>query len=198
MLAELPVEQISVVFALLYLAFAIRQSIWCWPAALISVSLWAVVVLDARLKMDFVLQIFYFAMGVYGWHQWRRGGAKQTGVRIHWWPASWHALTVVAVLLVSIAFGWWLSSGDAEFPYLDSFTTIAAIVATFMVARKVMENWIYWFVIDSIYVYLYVERDLFWYAGLYLLYLAMIVIGFKVWLRSMRADEAVTDDPVTA
>ena len=65
-----------------------------------------------------------------------------------------------------------------------------------MVARKVIENWIYWFVIDSIYIYLYIERDLFYYAALYAVYLVMIVFGFGAWQKSLRP-KLIADDPVT-
>jgi nicotinamide mononucleotide transporter len=196
MLELLTFEQISVAFALAYLALAIRQSIWCWPAALISVTLWAMVAFGAGLYADAALQVFYFAMGVYGWFQWSRGGTQHAGVDVHRWPVPWHALAIVVVLIIGAGFGWVLSGTAAQFPYLDSFTTIAAIVATFMVARKVMENWIYWFVIDSLYIYLYLQRDLAWYAGLYLVYLVMIVIGYRAWLKSMQAAATVRDDRV--
>lgn len=183
-------EVLSVAFALAYLGFAIRESLWCWPAALISVALWAVVVLDARLYMDFGLQIFYFVMGIYGWYQWRMGGASHAGVRVHWWSWRAHLLALGLALLAAAAFTRVLAGTDAAFPFLDSLTTVAAILATFMVARKVMENWIYWFVIDSIYIYLYVQRELFWYAALYGIYLVMIVFGYRAWLRSLRSREA--------
>ena len=183
-------EALSVGFAVAYLALAIRQSLCCWPSALVSVALWAIVVLDARLYMDFVLQLFYFAMGIYGWYQWRSGGARQNGVAVHWWPWRRHAVTLLSILIVSLVFSHLLGRTDAAYPFLDSLTTVAAIVTTFMVARKVIENWIYWFVIDSVYVYLYVQRELFGYAGLYVVYLVMIVIGYRAWRRSIgiRAD----------
>jgi nicotinamide mononucleotide transporter len=185
-------ELFGVFFALAYLALAVRQSLWCWPAALISVILSMVVFYDAKLYMESALQIFYFAMGVYGWLQWRRGGIDRAGARVHWWPWSRHGVTIASVLLVSAVFGFALSLTDAAFPYLDSFTTVAAIVTTYMVARKVIENWIYWFVIDSLLVYLYLARELYWYAGLFVVYLVLIVIGFRAWL----ASGAETDDGV--
>jgi nicotinamide mononucleotide transporter len=180
-------EIVSVAFALVYLALAIPQSLWCWPAALISTAIWMVVSFNAKLYSDSGLQVFYFAMGIYGWVQWRRGGAEHTGIKVHWWRLRTHAVTIALILLVSSGAGFVMSRLDAAFPYLDSFTTVAAIVATFMVARKVIENWLYWFVIDSIYIYLYIERDLFRYAELYALYLVMIVFGFAAWLKDSRA-----------
>jgi nicotinamide mononucleotide transporter len=187
---QLRFEEISVLLAAAYLALAIRQSLWCWPAALISVSLWAVVVLDARLYMDFALQIFYFAMAIYGWQQWRSGGAGHEGVRVRRWPLARHALTLALIALVSVVAWFLLRQTSAAYPFLDSLTAVASVVATFMVARKVIENWIYWFVIDSVLIYLYLARDLDWYAGLYAVYLVMIVVGFREWRKSLRDDRA--------
>ena len=79
-----------------------------------------------------------------------------------------------------------MSHTDAAFPYADSFTTVAAIVTTYMVARKVLENWVYWFVIDSVSVYLYASRGLYLTTLLFLSYLVLIVIGFRTWLREYR------------
>lgn len=189
----LVLELVSVGFAIVYLALAIPQSLWCWPAALISTAIWMLVSLNAKLYMDSALQIFYFAMGIYGWIQWRRGGSNHAGVAVHWWSLSAHAVAIAPILLVSAGAGLALSQTDAAFPYLDSLTTVAAIVATFMVARKVIENWFYWFVIDSIYIYLYTERGLFGYAVLYALYLVMIVFGFAAWLRSFRSHGSAAD-----
>ena len=79
-------------------------------------------------------------------------------------------------------------STDAAYPYLDSFTTVGALVATYMVAKKVLENWIYWFVIDAVSVYLYGARGLFLFAGLFVGYLLLIVIGFRTWTRQWQTE----------
>lgn len=189
----LRLEEISVAFAVAYLALAIRQSLWCWPAALISAALAAVVVLDARLYMDVALQAFYFAMAIYGWWQWRRGGGRDEGVCVHRWPLSRHAVVAVLIGLGSLLFWLALRSTSAAYPFLDSLTAIASVVATFMVAHKVIENWIYWFVIDAILIYVYFARDLFWFSGLYAAYLVMIVIGFRAWQKSLRGEGANSD-----
>jgi nicotinamide mononucleotide transporter len=186
-------ELVSVGFAVAYLALAIPQSLWCWPAALISTAIWMVVSFDAKLYMDAGLQVFYFAMGIYGWLQWQRGGTGQAGIGVHWWSPGTHAVVLGLIVLASLGSGFALSRSDAAFPYLDSLTTVAAVVATFMVARKVIENWFYWFVIDSIYIYLYVERGLSYYAVLYAVYLVMIVFGFAAWRRSFRSERIAAD-----
>ncbi|HEX6997248.1 MAG TPA: nicotinamide riboside transporter PnuC [Gammaproteobacteria bacterium] len=184
----LALELTAVALAVAYLVLAIRQNPWCWPAALASVLLYVVITVDARLYMDAALQAYYAAMAVYGWYQWRRGGAEHTGVSITVWPLRLHAAAIVGTLALTAAVGTWLAANtDAAYPYLDSFATIGSIVTTYMVARKVLENWIYWLVIDSLYVYIYATRGLLPTAALFGFYLVLVVIGFRRWLRDFRA-----------
>jgi nicotinamide mononucleotide transporter len=171
----------------------------CWPAALISGALFLVLFYDARLYMEAALQIFYIAMAVYGWHQWRLGGTEHTGVTITLWSARAHVVTIVAVILLSAAFGAALAARtDAALPYADSFTTIGALVATYMVTKKVLENWIYWFVLDTVSVFVYVARELYLSALLFLLYLVLIVIGYRRWRRDFDAEKPQPTDSETA
>lgn len=186
-----PLEIAAVVFAVAYLLLVIRQSMLCWPAALISVLLSLIVFYDAKLYMESALQIFYAGMAVYGWHQWRYGGARGEGVAIRVWTWRRHVVAVAAVVALTVAAGSLLRDHtDAAYPYLDSFTTIGALVATWMVAKKVLENWIYWFVIDALSVYLYGARGLFLFAGLFVGYLVLIVIGFRAWRRQWHGERA--------
>lgn len=182
------IEAGAVAFAVAYLVLAIRESLWCWPAALVSVTLSLVLFYDARLYMESALQVFYIAMALYGWYQWRRGGASGAGVAITRWSARTHVLWISVVVLVSVAFGAALTAyTDAALPYLDSFTTIGAIVTTYMVAKKILENWLYWLVVDGVSVYLYAARELYLYALLFVFYLVLVVIGFRRWLGAWRS-----------
>ena len=179
-------EIAAVILAVAYLVLAVRQNIYCWLAALLSAFLYMGIFFTAALYMESALQIFYAAMAVYGWYEWRYGGSEQTGVRINVWNLRRHAVVLTAVAALSFLLGWGMSHTDAAFPYADSFTTVAAIVTTYMVARKVLENWLYWFVIDSISIYLYAARGLYLTTLLFLFYLVLIVIGFRTWLREYR------------
>lgn len=174
-------EAAGVVLAIAYLVLAIRQNILCWYAAFVSSLIYMAVFFSARLYMESALQIFYAAMAVYGYVQWKYGGAEHAGVKITTWSARQHALALGAISVLSGSLGWAMSRTDAAFPFVDSFTTVAAIVTTFMVARKILENWIYWFVIDGISVFIYVARGLELTAALFVLYLILIVIGFRRW-----------------
>lgn len=186
-----PLEIAATLFAIAYLVLAIRQNILCWPAALIGVLLSLVVFYDAQLYMESALQVFYAAMAVYGWYQWRYGGDRGEGVAIRTWPWRWHLLAVAGIVAVSAIVGFVLGTHtDAAYPYLDSFTTIAALVTTYMVAKKVLENWIYWFVIDGLSVYLYGARGLFLFSALFVGYLVLVVIGFRTWVRQWNGERS--------
>jgi nicotinamide mononucleotide transporter len=186
----------AVAFAIAYLVLAIRQSVLCWPAALISVTLSLVLFYAAKLYMETALQVFYIAMAIYGWYQWRRGGAEHSGVKITLWSKRAHVIAIAAVILVSAGFGAVLAARtDAALPYADSFTAIGALVATYMVTKKVLENWAYWFVLDSVSVFVYVARELYLYALLFVLYLVLIVIGYRRWHRDFRSQQMQHVDP---
>lgn len=179
-------ELAAVALAVLYLLLAIRQNIWCWAAAAVSTALYLFIMHAARLYAEAALQIFYLAMAAYGWYQWRRGGANHQGVEVSTWPMRKHLIAALVVFtLVLISGGLLQRFSDAALPFADAFTTWGAVVATWMVARKILENWIYWFVIDAVSVYLYVSRELYFTSVLFVAYLVMIVFGYRSWKRSM-------------
>jgi nicotinamide mononucleotide transporter len=180
-------EIAAVLLALAYLALAIRQHIGCWAAACVSSVLYVLVLFQAHLYMESALNVFYAAMAVYGWSQWRHskpGGAS----RVCRWPLQRHALALVGVVLASLASSRWLAANTAAaWPFVDSMVTWSSVFATFLVARKVYENWHWWLVIDSVAAYLYFTRQLYATMLLFLLYLLMIVAGMREWRRSLPA-----------
>src|SRR5215471_7760973 len=200
-------EITSVAFALAYLVLAVRQNILCWIAALVSTLLSLVLFFDARLYPETALQIFYAVMAVYGWYQWRHGGRSggrrgsgpggsardpaPSELPVSVWPLPLHALAIGGTLAIALALGTVLSHTNAAFPYLDSFTSVGAVVTTYMVAKKVLENWVYWLVIDGITLYIYWQRALYLYAALFVVYLVLVVVGFYRWHRDWRAQPAL-------
>jgi nicotinamide mononucleotide transporter len=180
-------EACAVALAIAYLVLAIRQDMLCWAAAFLSSLIYLMVFFSARLYMESVLQVFYAAMAIYGYRQWRYGGASHAGVKITTWRPRQHMTVIGVVVGSSAAIGWIMAHTNAAFPFIDAFTTVAAVVTTYMVARKVLENWIYWFVIDSVSVYVYLARGLELTAALFMLYLVLIVFGFRRWWLDWRA-----------
>lgn len=181
----------AVVLALAYLLLAMKENSLCWYAAFASTSIYVFLFWDVSLLMESALQIFYLVMAVYGWWQWRNQGDDHAELRIHRWSLKTHALVAVAVGLLTLGFGYVLdTSTHAELPYLDSFTTWGAVVTTYMVTRKVLENWIYWIVIDGASVYLYIDRELYLTALLFVMYVVLVVIGFFQWSAIYKREQA--------
>jgi nicotinamide mononucleotide transporter len=190
-----PLEAASVVFGILYLLLAIRENIWCWAAGLVGVLLSLVLFWKARLYMESLLQIFYAVMSVYGWYEWRYGGKSKEGVPIQVWPWPTHLAALTAIALLTASLGVYLNLYTNEaMPFVDSFTTIGALVTTYMVAKKILENWVYWFVIDAVSAAMYGARGLYLYAALFVVYLVMVIIGFRAWTRDWRASLHAAED----
>ncbi len=183
-------ELVAVVAAIAYLLLAIRENIWCWLFAGISTAIYVWLFFAARLYMESVLNAFYFAMAIYGWHVWYSGRTNSHELSVSRWPASVHAGAILGVIAISVVNGYLLSRfTDAAFPYVDSLTTWGAIWATFLVARKVLENWWYWLVIDIASVFIYWSRDLELTSLLFVVYVIMIPFGLVGWTRSWREQQ---------
>jgi nicotinamide mononucleotide transporter len=135
--------------------------------------------------MESALNAYYMVMAVYGWYQWQRGGNKSEGIKLSRWRLKNHLAIIGLVLVLSAISGYLLSQNtDARMPYIDSFTTWGSVITTFMVARKVLENWLYWIVIDAVSIFLYIDRELYQTAVLFMLYLVLAVIGYIAWRKA--------------
>ena len=178
-------ETLAVVLGIGYLLLAMLESNLCWYFAFFSTALYVWIFGDVSLYMESALNVYYMAMAIYGWLQWQRGGADKSGVKIIRWTSKQHILGVVIILAASVTSGYLLSSNTAaKLPYLDSFTTWASVFTTLMVAQKVLENWLYWIVINSVSIYLYIDRGLDQTAAMFFFYLVLASIGFLTWKKA--------------
>ena len=175
-------EILAVLLAILYLVLAVKQSILCWPAGILSSFLYLSIMYSAGLYMEAYLQIFYIFMGVYGWSQWK---SKQPEFIVNNWSVLSHFKALSLIFLLTLLSGYLLDRHtEAALPFLDALTTWGAIIATYMVAKKLIENWIYWFVIDSISIFLFISRDLNLTAMLFAGYLVIIYFGYRSWSKA--------------
>jgi nicotinamide mononucleotide transporter len=188
-----PLEIAAVILAVLYLLLAVKENILCWVAAFFSTLLFLFLFWDAKLYMESALQLYYLAMAIYGWRQWRGkdNSAEASGLAISRWTPAQHLRALGLIALLTLASGYALSTfSDAQRPFLDSLTTWGGVVATFMVAKKILENWLYWLVIDSLSVALYLDRELYVTAMLFVVYLVIIAFGWSAWLKTTRNSTA--------
>lgn len=191
-------EAIAVILALAYLVLAMRRSLWCWLCALISTAIYIVLMAGSGLVMDTLLQVYYLIMAVYGYLEWRKGKQPSGELEVVSWSAGQHAIAILAVALATMVNAWalqylavWLAAVTqggplqnivlVRSPWLDSFVTWGSVLTTWMVARRVIENWLYWIVVDGVAAYLYYSRGLTATAGLFIAYVVMVVYGYVIW-----------------
>jgi len=178
-----PLELVAVALGLTYLVLAARMSLWCWPAAFVSTAIYLALFAQRQLYQQSLLQIFYLVMAVYGYMQWRKGSAAP-GDEIKRWRFKQHAIAVAAVLVLTVSTGWLEDRyTDAPMPYLDAFTTWGSVITTWMVTRRVLENWLYWIIVDGVLVYVSFVSGLVATAGLFLVYLGIVIAGYLAWRR---------------
>ena len=180
-------ESLAVALGIAYLLLAMAEKASCWYAAFASTLIFLFLFWDVNLMMESALQLYYLGMAVYGWWHWRHGNRDDGSLAISRWPLRKHLLAIAGVVLLSAASGELLSNyTTASWPYLDSFTTWGAVLTTWMVARKILENWLYWIAIDGLSIFLYLDRGLYLTAALFAAYVIIVIFGFLTWTRHYR------------
>ena len=177
-------EITAVVFAIIYLLLAVKQDVRCWYAAIFSSFLYFFIMMSANLYMEAYLQIFYIIMAIYGWFQWNKISEDKSKFIVRTWSIKQHLIVISSVISLAYISGSLLNIyTEAALPFIDALTTWGAIIATYMIAKKLLENWIYWFVIDSISVLLFMSRGLYLTSVLFFVYLIIIYFGYKSWTK---------------
>lgn len=183
-----PYESVAVITAILYVLLAARESIWCWPWGIVSCAFWAYsAYFELQLYVDALLQLFYIAIAVFGWYQWHQGKGATENYPISTMSVRAHLLIIVLGLAATAFFGYFFDNyTDAAATYPDALTTVFSVVATIMVVKKKLENWIYWIVIDIIYIFLYYSRGGYLFAILFVVFVIIAVYGYINWKANYR------------
>lgn len=186
-------EMLAVLFAIAYLLLAIKESIWCWPAALVSTLIYVFLFFDVNLYMESALQLFYIAMAIFGWVLWRHHQDSRDDLQISAWSVNNHLAAILLITALVLVSGYLLHNNtDAAFPWLDSFTTWGAVITTWMVVKKILENWIYWLIIDSVSIYLFIQRELYLTALLFFVYVMLCFVGYHQWRKNYKQNQLST------
>ena len=178
-------ELAGTLFGILGVWLTIKQNIFCFPAGIINVGMYAVLFFQSKLYSDAALQIIYIILLVYGWMQWK---TKQQQKELPVTKTEQPLLILIAVLGIGATFllGTFLySKTDAALPYFDALTTVMSLIAQWMIARKKIENWIIWIVADVIYVGMYIYKELYLTSGLYFIFILLAVKGYVEWKKSL-------------
>lgn len=182
------VELTGAVWGLVYIFLSIRQNILTWPVGLLTSLFYIVVFFQAKFYADMALQVYYVGVSIYGWYYWMKGGNRQEKhLPVTRTPRNlWLLLTGITLLLFLFIAFVLRNFTDSPVPYGDAFTTALSITATWMLARKYLENWMIWVVADLVSAILYLHKDLWPTVVLFVVYTVMAVVGYRQWRQEMR------------
>ena len=180
------IEAIATVAGVLCVWLLVRQNVWNFAFAIIQVTLSAYVFYQQRLFSDAILQVFFAALNVYGWIHWTRGGSVREEIPVtRMTRRAMIGWSLAAVALTAIWGTFAKLQLNAAAPYVDGFILVASLVAQWLTARKYLESWWLWILIDLVAIPLYASRELYFFAGLYVVFLALCFLGLREWRQSL-------------
>ena len=190
--AENYIELLGVITSLIYLYFSIRQSFLLWPFGILSSALFIYIFYINLLYADMSLQGYYLLISIYGWYHWTKGTRKNNADKL---PVTRiKSKTTISLFLIFILL--WLSIAviliyftDSDVPWGDAFITAGSIIGTWMLARKILEHWIIWIMVDAVSVGLYLFKDMYPTILLYFIYTIIAVYGFFHWKKDISSPD---------
>jgi nicotinamide mononucleotide transporter len=182
-------EIIGTVLGIVGVWLMIRQSLWTWPVGIVQVAISAWVFYESKLYSDVILQLIYVAMQAYGWWHWCRGRDASHAEL----PVTRLRLRAIAgwIVVGAIATAGWgelmRRKTDAALPHWDAFILAFSLVGQWLQARKRIENWATWMVVNLVAVGVYWAKDLRLFAALYLVFFGLAIAGHLAWRKTMPA-----------
>lgn len=177
-------EAFAVFFGILSVWFARKENILVYPTGIVSVLIYIYICFFAKLYADMGINFVYFVMSIYGWYMWTRKDAEKYVHPISWCSTKDHIISAVMLVFFFGSLSYFLSHyTDSNVPYIDSLTTSIFIVGMWLMARKKIENWIYWIIADIISIPLYFYKDLALTSLQFTVFLVLAVMGYIEWKR---------------
>lgn len=181
------IEAVAVGSLTAYVILASRQLPLCWPVSMLGVSLYFLISYQAGLYAEMPLQVFYFVISIYGFYHWKYGGADDKKLEVSKLkikPGLWLLLlAALGTIMAGLALERWT---DSTVAWWDAGTTVCSIIATWMQARKKLENWLVWIGVDLVYVGLFYYKGYILLSGLNVFYIIIAIYGFLAWRNSMK------------
>ena len=182
-------ELLAVVFGIAYVLLAAKESLWTWLFAFLSTIIYTILFWEGALVSSSLLNFYYMIMAVYGFILWRSGGVKGEELEISRWSLRKNVTVIISGLFIAIFLAYLSDTyTEAKFPYLDTFVMVFSVIATWMLAKKVLENWIYWMVVDSAAIVLYWKSGYLATIILFVLYVILAFYAYYSWWKTFHAD----------
>jgi len=186
-------EIVGVVFGLLSVYLTVRQQIWCWPTGIISVIAYALLFYEIKLYADMLLQIFFLVTSFQGWYLWLYGGSNRSELPITRLSRSQLVMLGIGLVVCALAIGYVFDTyTDAHIPFWDAAASSMSVLAQILLMRKKLENWYLWIIVDVLSIGIYIYKEVYLTAGLYLVFLVLAIGGLLAW-RKLFAQPRVTE-----
>jgi len=182
------IELLGAILGIIYIFFSIRQSILTWPVGLLTSLLYVWVFFVSKLYADMGLQMYYVFISIYGWYEWLRGNMKDKSKILKVSRLSLKLGFMLSIISLLIFILIWIilkNYTDSPVPVADALATSLSIVATWMLARKILEHWLVWIFVDFFSIGLFWYKDLLPTVILFGVYTVMAFVGFKAWKKEL-------------
>ncbi|MGV8094806.1 MAG: nicotinamide riboside transporter PnuC [Mangrovibacterium sp.] len=189
------IEVLGAILGLIYIFLSIRQNIFTWPVGLLTSAFYIYVFFESKFYADMALQVYYVGVSVYGWYYWLKGNpGKEDELPVSQTPRKfWLPLSVISLALFLFIAYVLKRFTDSPIPFGDAFITAFSLTATWMLARKYIETWLIWIVVDIISTILYVAKDLWATVILFAVYTTMAAVGYYQWKKEIRIKHKFQD-----
>lgn len=180
-------ESFAVFFGIASVFYSMREHIWVYPTGIVSTLIYVWICFEYKLYADMGINVYYFSMSIYGWYLWTHPQENKNVLPVTWMDTNgW--LVSAALFAVSYSLLAYLLSRytDSDVPYWDSFTTASAFVGMWLMAKKKVENWIFWIITDVVSVPLYFYKGLLLTSFQFLFFTVLAMMGLFAWIKSAK------------
>lgn len=182
-------ELFGTLFGILYIILEVKQRPSMWIIGIVTSLFYIFVFFRSKFYADMSLNMYYVVISIYGWYHWKISPQQAQGqsaeLPIRRISAALAIRVIAASIILFIALAYTLLHTDSPVPYGDAFTTALSIVATWMLAHKIIEQWFFWIIINAVSMYLYWDKELYITVVLFAVYLSLAVVGYRAWHKQL-------------
>ncbi|MEE9438070.1 MAG: nicotinamide riboside transporter PnuC [Saprospiraceae bacterium] len=179
-------EILATITGIIGVYFQAKEKIIAWPFVLISVSISSIIFFESKLYSDFGLHIIYIFLNMYGWYIWSNKTYKSIVTPTKLLPLNGLIATFLGTVGFTLILGYLMHTyTDADLPYFDAFTTSGSLIAQYLLAKKYLQNWWLWIIVDIVAIPMYLYKGLYIIAGLFAVYLILSIYGYLEWKKAV-------------
>lgn len=191
---DIVLEIVAVIFGFLSVWYSKENKIWVFPTGMISTVIFVYLLFKWALLGDMMINAYYFIMSAYGWYIWTRKidashvtPISKTTKKEHQYSIGIFIATLVFVFLVYTAFDKW----NSWTAYVDTLTTAIFFVGMWLMAKRKIENWLYWIVGDIISAPLYFYKGFTFTSIQYFIFTFIAIFGYLAWKKDLNNNPVI-------